>query len=88
MQSQINYWNSYSENLDSLISKSGDIEGLRTVLNNVADGSADSAAMIAGMANMSDEQLSAMVEQYGTLQASQDATAESIAELETIFLLR
>ena len=60
MQSQINYWNSYSENLDSLISKSGDIEGLRTVLNNVADGSADSAAMIAGMANMSDEQLSAM----------------------------
>ncbi len=85
MQSQINYWNSYSENLDILIAKSGDIEGLRTVLNNVADGSADSAAMIAGMANMSDEQLSAMVEQYGTLQASQDATAESMAELETSF---
>lgn len=85
MQSQINYWNSYSENLDSLISKSNDIDGLREVLNNVADGSADSAAMLAGMANMSDEQLSSMVEQYGTLQASQDATAESMAELETSF---
>ena len=85
LQSQIDYWESYSSNLDGLMDKAASIEGLESVLNSVADGSEDSAAMLAGMASMSDEQLSAMVEQYNKLQLSQEETAESMAELATDF---
>lgn len=85
LQSQIDFWESYSSNLDGLMDKAASIEGLESVLNSVADGSEDSAAMLAGMASMSDEQLSAMVEQYNKLQTSQEETAKSMAELATDF---
>lgn len=85
LQSQIDYWESYSSNLDGLMDKAASIEGLESVLNSVADGSEDSAAMLAGMASMSDEQLYAMVEQYNKLQTSQEETAESMAELAADF---
>ncbi len=85
LQSQIDYWNSYNTNLDTLSGKAGSIEGLSDVLAAVADGSEDSAAMLSGMASMSDEQLQAMVDQYTSLQTSQDNTATSMADLETKF---
>ena len=54
LQSQIDFWESYSSNLDGLMDKAASIEGLESVLNSVADGSEDSAAMLAGMASMSE----------------------------------
>ncbi|MDD2979526.1 MAG: phage tail tape measure protein [Hespellia sp.] len=85
LQSQIDYWNAYNTNLDTLTEKSSSIEGLSDALAAVADGSEDSAAMLAGMAEMSDEDLAAMVEQYTNLQSEQDNTATSMADLQTDF---
>lgn len=85
LQSQINYWNAYNENMASLMDRANDIEGLRDMLAELADGSEDSAAMLAGMESMNDADLSALVQQYNNLQTAQGDTATSIANLETDF---
>ena len=61
------------------------MEGLRDVIASFADGSQDSINAVAGMASASDEDLRAMVENWKTLQAEQDAAAGSIADLKTNF---
>ena len=85
IQSQIDYWNSYNSNLQALGARATDIAGLESVLQELNDGSSESAAMIAGMAQMSDEELGSMVSKYNELQASQDSVSESMAEVETSF---
>ena len=85
LQSQINYWNSYNENMASLTERASDIEGLSDMLASLADGSEESAAMLAGMESMNDADLSAVVQQYTDLQTAQSETATSVAELETEF---
>lgn len=85
LQSQIDYWNSYNENMASLTERTGDIEGLSDLLAELADGSERSAAMIAGLENMDDADLSAVVQQYNALQTAQSETAANMAELETGF---
>ena len=85
LQSQIDYWNSYNENMASLTERASDIEGLSDMLASLADGSEESAAMLAGMESMNDADLSAVVQQYNNLQTAQSETAESVADLETEF---
>lgn len=85
LQSQIDYWNSYNENMASLTERASDIEGLSDMLASLADGSEESAAMLAGMESMNDADLSAVVQQYTDLQAAQSETAASVADLETEF---
>lgn len=85
LQSQLNYWTAYNANLDSLTSRASSIEGLSDLLADLSDGSAESAAMLEGLNNMNDTDLSAVVKQYSDLRAEQDNTAKSIAELETEF---
>lgn len=85
LQSQIDYWNSYNENMASLTERAGDIEGLSEMLAALADGSEESAAMLAGMESMNDADLSAVVQQYTDLQTAQSETAASVADLETEF---
>lgn len=85
LQSQIDYWNSYNENMASLTERAGDIEGLSDMLASLADGSEESAAMLAGMESMNDADLSAVVQQYNNLQTAQSETAASVADLETEF---
>ena len=85
LQSQIDYWNSYNENMASLTERASDIEGLSDMLASLADGSEESAAMLAGMESMNDADLSAVVQQYNNLQTAQSETAASVADLETEF---
>lgn len=85
LQSQIDYWNSYNENMASLTERANDIEGLSSMLASLADGSEESAAMLAGMESMNDADLSAVVQQYNNLQTAQSETAASVADLETEF---
>ena len=85
LQSQIDYWNSYNENMASLTERASDIEGLSDMLASLADGSEESAAMLAGMESMNDADLSAVVQQYTDLQTAQSETAASVADLETEF---
>lgn len=85
LQSQIDYWNSYNDNMASLTERANDIEGLSDMLASLTDGSEESAAMLAGMESMNDADLSAVVQQYNNLQTAQSETAASVADLETEF---
>lgn len=83
LDSQISYWENYADNLESLQKRN--IKGLDELLASMDDGSEESAAALAGMANASDSELQKMVDKYGKLQGEQDRTASNVAELETDF---
>lgn len=85
MQSQAAYWQDYNTNLQALSERSGEIEGLSSVIASFADGSEESVNAIAGMANASDEELAAMVQNWQSLKEEQAAASESITELKTNF---
>ncbi len=83
LQSQNDYWNTYNDNIAVLSEKAKEIEGLREVISTFADGSPDSANMIAGLAKSTDEELKRMVENWQTVQEEQRLTSEALAELTT-----
>lgn len=83
MQSQIDYWNEYADNLDKLQNRN--IDGLPEMLKEMDDGSEESAAALSAMANATDEQLEKMVKKYQKLQSAQSKTAEEVGELESDF---
>lgn len=83
MQSQIDYWNEYADNLDKLQNRN--IDGLPDMLKEMDDGSQESAAALSAMANATDEQLEKMVKKYQKLQSAQSKTAEEVGELESDF---
>jgi chromosome segregation ATPase len=85
LESQISYWDKYNKNLESLRERTSDIEGLQEVIASFADGSTDSVNAIAGMANASDNDLKAMVENWKALQQAQSDASASIADLKTDF---
>lgn len=85
LESQVKYWQDYNVNLESLTEKSSKIEGLSELIATFADGSEESVNAIAGIANATDEELAAMVENWQALKKEQETVAESLAEIETGF---
>lgn len=81
LSSQQDYWSNYNTNLEKLLGKADDIDGLRDVLASFADGSTESVNAIAGMASASDEQLKKMVENYQKTREEEEKVAESLAEV-------
>lgn len=85
LESQVGYWQNYNANLAFLQERSGEIQGLRDVIADFSDGSADSVNAVAGMASATDEELSAMVGNWQRLQEEHDTTSNSLAEFATDF---
>lgn len=85
LEQQAAYWDSYNENLNSLLSRTGEIDGLKDVIATFADGSSDSVNAIAGMASASDEDLRQMVENWQKVQEEQSKTAEALADTKVDF---
>lgn len=85
LSSQVDYWQDYNNNLQSLIDRSGEIEGLRDMLASYADGSQESANAIAGLAGATDQQLQTMVSNWQALHQEQGKVAGSMADLKTDF---
>lgn len=83
LKGQIDYWQDYNANLGDLSERSADVQGLSDMIASFADGSADSINAIAGMANASDEDLSAMVKNWQKLQEEQKNASDSLAQLTT-----
>lgn len=83
MQSQIDYWNNYSSNLDNLMSR--EVEGLDEFVQKYNDGSQEAAAMFAGMAKASDTELSKMLAKWNELGSAQQGAAESWAKADVDF---
>ena len=66
IQSQIEYWNSYTENLENLYGRN--IEGMDRLVAKIDDGSEKSKAAIAGLAAATDEEITktiAMMDELG-----------------------
>ena len=89
LQGQIQYWKDYQANIDVLRGYTTEVEGLDVVLASFADGSSDSVNVIAGLAdairNGDIESVQALVTNYNELQASQQETADSLAEMTTSY---
>ena len=89
LQSQIRYWQDYQANIETLRGYTTEVEGLDVVLASFADGSSDSVNVIAGLAdairNGDIESVQALVTNYNELQASQQETADSLAEMTTSY---
>ena len=83
LESQAERWSEYQTNLDTLNAKTGEVEGLAEVIASFADGSEESMAAIAGMAQATPEELKKMVDSYKIVQEAQKTTADSLADLTT-----
>lgn len=87
LEQQASYWEDYNTNLNALLGKAGEIDGLKDVIATFADGSADSVNAIAGMASAStsDDDLRQMVENWQRVQEEQNKTAEALADTKVDF---
>ena len=86
-QAQAEYWTNYKTNIDTLLSYSGEIDGLSEMVASFGDGSADSVNMIAGMAESlasgDTAELKGLVAAWQENQAAIDAAASSLGDLES-----
>lgn len=81
LQSQINYWNTYEENFNSLISRN--IEGIEEFAKNFDDGSQASAEALAGLKSATDDEIRQIIEKMAETEGAKDNIATKFAELET-----
>lgn len=75
MDSQIEYWTGYADNLQNLMGRN--IAGLSEMVAAMDDGSAQSKAAIGALAEASDEEIMKMVTKWQELQEAQGRAAEA-----------
>ena len=81
--SQIEFMDNYASNLEGLTSRG--IEGIDQLAAILSDGSKESAAALAGLAEASDDDISALIENMGRVEEGKQAFASSVAEMQTDF---
>lgn len=81
LQSQTQYWLDYGANRDDVLSRG--IDGLDAYVAAIDDGSADAAAILAGLKDATDEELTEIVSSYRELQSTQDDLAGNMADTAT-----
>ena len=83
---QQKYWEDYNANIQTLLSKAGEIDGLSEMIATFGDGSEESVNAIAGLAEAAANgtgDLEAMVSQWQATKTAQDEAAASLADLTT-----
>ena len=81
VNSQITYLQNYADNMDSLLSRN--IEGIEAFARNFTDGSAESAAALAGLASASDDEIRQIMASMSQVDTYKDSLASLFATLET-----
>lgn len=81
LKEQTDYWTEYNKNLESLISRKNEIDGIGEFLSAIADGGKDSAALIADMAGKSDDEIQELVKQWQENRKIIGDTSDTIANL-------
>ena len=81
LQSQIDYMNTYTENLDSLMGRN--INGVKEFAKQFSDGTRESAEALASFAKMSDEQVSNIIALYNKVPPTMDAWSTGLAKVQT-----
>lgn len=76
-ESQAEYWRQYTENLDELYARTGNIPGLQAFLQANATGTADSAALIAGLREASDAEIKEFLRLYAANENAQFRASEA-----------
>lgn len=76
MEDQLNYWNSYQDNIDALHERH--IAGLDDMVAAIDDGSVEAAAYLAQMATASDDELKKIIQSYQNLQNAQDVSLDDM----------
>lgn len=82
LQSQVQYLQNYSTNLQSLANRN--IDGVDSLVNKLSDGSKESAAILAGLADASDEEITQVVENLGKVEEGKQTFSDTVAGLEPI----
>lgn len=81
VKSQQEYFQNYSDNLTNLMSRP--IEGIAEFAAQFTDGSAESAAALAGLAAASDEEVQNIIDSMASLDTVKESLAEQFADIET-----
>ena len=81
--SQITYLANYETNMNSLLSRN--VEGVDQLALKFSDGSAESAAALAGLAEASDDEIAAIIENMESVEEGKNAFSRNMAELQTDF---
>ena len=79
-QSQAEYWENYSGNLENLLSRN--IDGIDEFALNFTDGSAQSAAALAGLANASDEEIQRIIDAMHRTDEAREALSGIVGDLQ------
>lgn len=83
LESQITYLANYSANMDSLMNRN--IEGIEILAQSLSDGSTESAAILAGLTDASDEEIQEMITNLGEIEKGKQKFSETIAKMQTDF---
>ena len=86
LDSQIEYLSNYTENFNNLMSR--DIEGIDLLAEKLSDGSEESAAILAGLTEKTDEEIKAIIEKLGKVEEGKNEFADTVAEMETDYTER
>lgn len=81
VNSQITYLQNYTDNLNALLSRN--IEGIESFAANFTDGSAESAAALAGLALATDDEIRSIMSSMAQVDSYKDSLATLFATLET-----
>ena len=81
LDSQIAYLQGYNENFEALMSRN--IDGIDKLASALADGSEESAAILAGLSDMTDEEIEAIIDKIGDVEKGKDVFAENVAKMQT-----
>lgn len=81
IQNQLKYLTNYNDNVENL--RKRDIAGLDELIEAYDDGSEQSAAFFAGMADMTDEEIKKIIDSYGKVENEMDRYASNAADMST-----
>ena len=81
LQSQIDYMNTYSDNLESLQNRN--IAGVDEFAKHFADGTKESANMLASFAKMTDEQVKDIIDRYNSVPPVMNSWSTALAQVQT-----
>ena len=81
LESQIQYLAEYNANFEDLMSRN--IDGIDKLASALADGSEESAAILAGLSDMTDEEIEDIIDKMGDVEKGKDVFAENVAKMQT-----
>lgn len=81
LESQIQYLAEYNANFEDLMSRN--IDGIDKLASALADGSEESAAILAGLSDMTDDEIEAIIDKMGDVEKGKDVFAENVAKMQT-----